>query len=119
MLIRNTNDAYGDSGPFEADSFEALADEMTVSFQLWIDCGDTEQTLEEQRKEFIEGLEDVRLIQARSTIQSMYMEDANAAAVEYTNDSKASVDSAGDVWSRHHWFDREELIAFAHWLRQH
>jgi len=35
MKIRNTNSGYGDAGPFEAVSFEALADEMTSLFHEW------------------------------------------------------------------------------------
>lgn len=32
---RNTNDAYGESGPFEAESREELADEMMPMIRTW------------------------------------------------------------------------------------
>lgn len=35
MLIYNNNPGFGDCGPFEAKSFEALADEMASTFAEW------------------------------------------------------------------------------------
>lgn len=34
-LYYNTNEYFGEPGPFEAESKEALADEMTKSFEIW------------------------------------------------------------------------------------
>jgi len=72
-LFYNNNDAYGDSGPYEAESKEALADEVRETFeefakQLWF-SDDTETDLEKSefmeieiarmREEFISGLDEV------------------------------------------------------------
>lgn len=35
MKIRNTNPLYGDAGPFECQSKEAMADEMKDHFLNW------------------------------------------------------------------------------------
>jgi rubrerythrin len=65
---RNTNSAYGMSGPFEAESREALADEMMPTFERWAkeayirDYNDSfrvENEIEAYRAEFIAGLEEV------------------------------------------------------------
>lgn len=65
---KNTNDAYGLSGPFEAESREALADEMAETFREWAksirdrEAGfvfDMDAELAAMRKEFIAGLEEV------------------------------------------------------------
>lgn len=69
MLFKNTNDAYGMSGPFEADSREALADEMMPTFERWAkeayirdetDSFRVEDEIEKYRAEFIAGLEEVK-----------------------------------------------------------
>jgi len=72
-LFYNNNDAYGDGGPYEAESKEALADEVKETFeefakQLWF-SSDTETDLEKSefmeikiarmREEFISGLDEV------------------------------------------------------------
>lgn len=73
---RNTNEAYGMPGPFEAESREALANEMMPTFREWAkqafwrhdDSADaTEDELEfiaeyigECRREFISSLEEVQ-----------------------------------------------------------
>lgn len=36
-LYYNNNEMYGDCGPFEAESKEDLADEMTETFESWAD----------------------------------------------------------------------------------
>lgn len=73
-LFRNNNDKYGDVGPHEVESKEALADEMEPSFKLWAKTAyylemeeypgvDPEtfipKEVERMRREFIEGLEEV------------------------------------------------------------
>ncbi len=75
MKIKNTNSAYGNSGPFEADSFEDLADSMTHNFTQWAnesfdnnDDNCPEVTREKyvpvkiqvMRDDFIEGLEEIK-----------------------------------------------------------
>ena len=75
MKIRNNNPGYGDAGPFEAASFEALADEMTSLFHDWANDHLTEELdrgfevhdeaayiaerIAEMRAELIAGLEEV------------------------------------------------------------
>jgi hypothetical protein len=66
----NTNSQFGASGPFAADSKEALAETMHPTFRLWAEDrweedqdADLEskgayiaQAIEQMRKEFIAGL---------------------------------------------------------------
>lgn len=78
MKIKNNNERYGWSGPFEAESFESLADEMAPIFKTWADeeidkhrdrvfhgeaDPDDEPSLDEliheMREEFIDGLEEI------------------------------------------------------------
>ena len=73
MRIYNNNPAFGDEGPHEATSFEALADEMQPSFEEWADeeeARDTrgdwedplaprEERIAQMRREFIAGLTEV------------------------------------------------------------
>jgi hypothetical protein len=73
MKYYNTNDTYGGSGPFEAESKEALADQMHATFQAWaleavLKRDDIEPTardwwvsesIDQMRAEFIAGLEEV------------------------------------------------------------
>ena len=66
MKIYNNNDAYGDCGPFEAESFEALADEMRDLFIEWSEAEAVQSDDENQhsifkrmRRDFIEGLTEV------------------------------------------------------------
>ena len=72
----NTNERYGDSGPFEAESKDALADEMSDKFVEWAtdeytmlawtgNIGDDvemddfiRERTSEMRTEFITGLEE-------------------------------------------------------------
>ena len=65
---KNTNDAYGMSGPFKAESKEALADQMFETFKIWAsEKVNSEEDLQEDvdediaamRAEFIDGLEQV------------------------------------------------------------
>ena len=70
-LFYNSNDAFGEPGPFEAESAEALADEMEETFKDWArsewenDFATTEgkhqfvpRRVQEMRREFIAGLEE-------------------------------------------------------------
>lgn len=78
MKIYNTNDAFGHAGPFEAESFEALADEMMPTIKTWAeekldrfddavahgeaDADDRPQLsdiIDRIRDEFIDGLEEM------------------------------------------------------------
>jgi len=66
MKFYNTNDKFGDPGPFEADSKEQLADEMLPTFTDWAidtinngDIRDINNIICEIREEFIKGLERV------------------------------------------------------------
>lgn len=63
---KNTNNAYGMSGPFEAESKDDLADGMMSTFRVWatervssgeIDQEYLEQDIADMRAEFISGLE--------------------------------------------------------------
>lgn len=36
-VFRNTNEYFGEPGPFESDSKEALATEMQSTFDVWAD----------------------------------------------------------------------------------
>jgi hypothetical protein len=67
----NTNERYGEAGPFEAQSRERLADEMTDTFRKWArefaigsriedPTADVDEMAEmlRMRSEFIEGLEE-------------------------------------------------------------
>ena len=65
---RNTNDAYGMSGPFNAESKEALADQMAETFKAWANekvnseeilPEDVDEEIAAKRAEFIDGLEQV------------------------------------------------------------
>lgn len=65
---KNTNDAYGMSGPFEAESEEVLADQMTETFKIWANeklnsqeilPEDIEDEIQSMREEFIAGLEQI------------------------------------------------------------
>jgi hypothetical protein len=51
----NHNSAFGDSGPFEADSKETLANEMEDLFYIW--AKEKNKTQGEIRNAFIAGLE--------------------------------------------------------------
>ena len=64
----NNNDRFGDSGPFEAESAESLADGMMDTFKIWanehflkgkIEFGDIDAEIASMRDEFIKGLEEV------------------------------------------------------------
>lgn len=60
----NHNESYGDCGPFEAESAEALADEMEPSFELWaqenkLQFETVEQAKQFYRFEFLQGLEEL------------------------------------------------------------
>jgi len=72
MWYRNTNERYGFAGPFEAESEEALADEMRPSLESWADeliersgsLDDSdgpsrESIIANMRQEFIDALEAV------------------------------------------------------------
>jgi len=68
-LFYNNNDLYGDAGPHEAESKEALADEYEGMFREWAreveneaDTSlpfDEDAEVDRMRKEFIAGLEEV------------------------------------------------------------
>jgi hypothetical protein len=53
----NTNDAYGMSGPFEAESREDIANGMAELFAQW--SMENGRSVEDMRSEFIDGLEEV------------------------------------------------------------
>ena len=56
----NTKEQFGWPGPFEANSKESLADEMLKTFNEWAeDSEDPESEIEQMRKSFIDGLEEV------------------------------------------------------------
>ncbi|MCP4679696.1 MAG: hypothetical protein GY854_30240 [Deltaproteobacteria bacterium] len=57
MRYHNTNDKFGMGGPFDAESREALADEMAEQFQIW--SAETGQPADDIRAEFIEGLAEI------------------------------------------------------------
>lgn len=74
MKIENTNDSFGDAGPFEAESIDTLVDEMIPTLRRWaeekfvrsddasIDGGITreqwlDQETERLAREFRSGLE--------------------------------------------------------------
>lgn len=52
----NTNDQFGEEGPFEADSKEALADSMEESFGTHPEDYGAMQTVDGMREDFIAGL---------------------------------------------------------------
>ena len=59
----NSNDSFGDGGPFEAESKEDLAERMESTFREWADAeyyeenGYTlEEWIEEKKAEYIKGL---------------------------------------------------------------
>ena len=67
----NNNERYGDCGPFQAETREALADEMADTFEQWAneeydrneEQGNGEefkkQAIAKMRSEFISGLDEV------------------------------------------------------------
>lgn len=57
IKFENMNVRYGHNGPFEAESKEALADDMMPTLIDWADDPNATQTAEDMRAEFIEGLE--------------------------------------------------------------
>lgn len=66
MMIRNTNESFGDAGPFEAESVDAMVAEATGSFlrssardaASQPDATETEdQALARLQREFRSGLE--------------------------------------------------------------
>jgi hypothetical protein len=74
MQIYNNNPAFGDTGPFDAESFGALADEMESTFRTWaaekwLEAPESEtgaskysfveRTVTLMRREFIAGLQRV------------------------------------------------------------
>jgi len=72
MRVYNNNDEYGDCGPFDTESFEALADEMRPTFEMYADdwedgevetphpdIMDREDYMAHLRREFIAGLTEV------------------------------------------------------------
>jgi hypothetical protein len=58
MKYYNTDDRYGDCGPFEAESKEALIDEMNSTFLEWINQG-SNLSLDDMRSEFRNALEEI------------------------------------------------------------
>ena len=66
-LYKNTNEKFGESGPFEAESRETLADDMVLLFRSWTsECetdaddftdADLALIMDGMRTEFIAGLE--------------------------------------------------------------
>ncbi len=65
MMIYNNNPFYGFGGPFEASSFEALADAMQPNFEEWANDGEYadmeyNEAVNFMRREFIQGLEEVK-----------------------------------------------------------
>lgn len=71
MKIVNNNEKFGEAGPFEAESFVSLADEMSANFEYWAkelcsseySLGDwddlKDKLIAKIRDEFIAGLERV------------------------------------------------------------
>ncbi len=72
MIFYNLLDQSYEAGPFEADSKEELADQMTINFRIWAieqwiadDTTDTPKfeyiarAMDSFRNEFIAGLEEV------------------------------------------------------------
>ena len=70
MKIYNNNPAYGDGGPHEAESFEALANEMQPNFEEWARDEENQaehpdeldsrvERIESMRAEFVAGLVEV------------------------------------------------------------
>lgn len=78
MKIINTNELFGDRGPFDADSFEALADEMMPTITDWaqeelskfddmvehyeaddVDRPQLHDIIQQMRDDFIDGLEEI------------------------------------------------------------
>ena len=77
MKIQNNNESFGYAGPFEAESFDSLADEMMPTFKIWAnedidkfrdaafhgeadpaDEPGLDELIHEMRDEFIDGLEE-------------------------------------------------------------
>ena len=54
----NNNPDFGTSGPFEAESKEALLDEMMPTIRQWAE-EDDEETVESLSEAFLNGLEEV------------------------------------------------------------
>ena len=59
-LYYNSNDRFGDPGPFEANSRDELADEMMPTFREWAEETDhPEHEIAAMRELFIRGLEEI------------------------------------------------------------
>ena len=54
----NNNPDFGTSGPFEAESEEALLDEMMPIIRQWAE-EDDDETVESLSEDFLNGLEEV------------------------------------------------------------
>ena len=111
---RNTNDAYGDSGPFQAASREALADEMDEVFQEAAldaydalvqedpDCFESEEIYvahkhKQYRVEFLAGLEEVRYFRASDTCADAYFEAPSiGTAIEKAHEEWDCAEPKGD-----------------------
>lgn len=111
---RNTNDGYGDPGPFEAASKEAFADEMDDVFQTAAldayaalvqsdpDCYESEEIYvahknHQYRKEFIAGLEEVRYFRACDGVAEACFEAPDVeAAIEQAKKEWDCADPKGD-----------------------
>lgn len=98
-LYYNNNDLYGEAGPHEAESMDALANEYQETFKQWAQEEDDrgrderiEEIIQRLRQEFIDGLEEVFLVNAYQII-----EDIDEASLE--DGEIAYINSKGE-WTR-------------------
>ncbi|RLC85442.1 MAG: hypothetical protein DRJ03_11700 [Chloroflexi bacterium] len=103
-IIINNNPAYGDMGPYKAESFEALADEMEPVLKDWANESGS-KTVEDMRAEFIRGLTEIVLC----LYCDMWIEKEISDEVPATDDDEEWAELA-----KHHEGDCEWVATRAH-----
>jgi hypothetical protein len=106
----NTNDQFGDIGPVDAESKEALADEMQESFKVWADDEMLRhheingawperhvyhEFIEQLRSDFIAGLKEVKI----DCVSFSYCGHLDEDSKEKAFDIAMSADSSEEAWA--------------------
>lgn len=106
----NTSEQFGDAGPFEAESKEALADEMQQSFEMWADEEMLRhheinevwpgrhvyhETIEQLRSDFIAGLKEVKI----DCVSFSYCGHLDDDSKERAFDIAMSSDNSEEAWA--------------------
>jgi hypothetical protein len=135
MWIYIDSDEFGDPGPFEAESFEALVDEVADVLEEMVDNqvdvpGSREERIAEMREEFVSVLVDCT---AAQTVRAMVHDynggdwDGDRTPSDLASEffcGNCELDSEGlynydtDTWIIEYWFEENDRAErFVEWLR--